>query len=610
MRNLLLATTALAVFSCAAAEAAEAVSTVDELVITRLPARLDEITGARVIDRAEIEARQSVLLTDLLSTVPGVGVSRSGAFGGVSNISIRGANADKTLVLVDGVPQNDPSQPQGNFDSANLQLADVERVEILSGPQGSLWGSEAIGGVISVTTRELDGLAANVEGGAFNTFRTYVGAGVNREAYAISASVAGYDTDGISKADKRDGATEKDGYTTVTASLKGRVAASDTLSFDGAARYTRSDTDTDGYPFPSFVLGDTTDRYRSREWSGFGRAHLKNVLGLDHTFSVSLYDIKRQAFSDFPYAYDADRQVYRWTAEHGAVDAPFSFIVGAEREETSADLDGRDTIDLSATSAFGVGRVRVGDRLTLTGSLRYDDPDKVKGHATGRISAAGVLGGGFTLTASAGTGFKTPTISQLVCDFCSPAGPAFGLKPEKAEGYDLRLGWTAPDGRYSAAITGYRLSVHDQISYGIGRYVNIARARSTGIEAEAEAQLTDSLRLKVGYSVMDAVDRTTGASLLRVPDHSGSAALFWTQDQWSGALTVRGESSQTDTARNGFSLATRKSFVTADLAGAYALNESVSFTARIENLADEHYQETLGYGEPGRAVYVGVRLRR
>ena len=154
MRSLLLTTAALAALSTPALAA----TAVDEVIVTaaRLPSSPDVITGAHVIDRAEIEARGVGFAADLLSTVPGVSLARTGAFGGTAAIRIRGASPDKTLVLIDGVPVNDPSDPNGPFDAGALQAADLERVEILSGPQGSLWGSEAIGGVVAFTTRELD----------------------------------------------------------------------------------------------------------------------------------------------------------------------------------------------------------------------------------------------------------------------------------------------------------------------------------------------------------------------------------------------------------------------------------------------------------------------
>jgi vitamin B12 transporter len=593
MRTLLISTAALAALSTAA----RAETPVDEVVVTaaRLPTDVDLITGAHVMDRAEIEARGLGFAADLLSTVPGVSVARTGGFGGTTAIRIRGASPDKTLVLIDGVPVDDPSDPNGAFDASALQTADLERIEVLAGPQGSLWGSDAIGGVVSFTTRELDGLRAGVEGGAFDTLRGFAGAGTANDRYALSADVAAFRTDGISKAAA---GTEDDGFETVTANAAGRVSLANGVQLDGRLRYTRSEVDTDGFPPPDFLLGDTADRAESRAWQGFARA-TADAFGLTHSLSVSLYDLHRRNISDFPATFDADRQVYRWTAAHGE-----DFVVGAERQQSGADLSSGESLDLSNTAVFGVGRLRF-DRVTLTGSARYDDPEAYGSKVTGRLSAAVDLGAGFTAVASAGTGFKTPTISQAVCDFCfAPPEP---LKPERAEGYDLRLGWA--DDRVSASLTAYRLLVRDQIAYVGLRYANIAKTSSSGLEAEFDARLSDSLRLKLAYAWLDAIDRSTDLSLLRVPDHSGSAALFWNQGPWSGALTVRGESSQSDTARDGFSRVRRKGFVTADVAGAWALNDHVSLTARVENLTDVRYEETFGYREPGVAAYVGVRFR-
>jgi vitamin B12 transporter len=589
----------IALFASTVSAPVLAQTPVSELIVTRLPSTEAEITGARLIDRAEIEARQTPFAADLLSTVPGVGVTRNGGFGGVTALKIRGATADKTLVLVDGVPAGDAADPNGAFDAGSLQLADIERIEILSGPQSSLWGSEAIGGVIAFTTRELVGLRAEAEGGSMATARGFLGAGVANDDYALNATAAGFRTDGVSKAAS---GTEKDGFKTYTASLGGRVRLG-AVRLDGRVRRTVSDIDIDNFAAPSFLLADTNDRNKSRTWSGFARATAE-AFGLQHQVSVSLYDITRDNLTDFPSRYTADRQVWRYTAARGQ-----SFIVGAERSEIGADLDGRPSQNLSNTAAFAVGRLSPIEWLTITASARVDDPDKFKAKTTGRLSAALGLGAGFTLTGSAGTGFKTPTISQYVCDFCF--APPVLLKPEYARGYDLRLGWASGDGRHTAAVTAYRLRVKDQIAYtGVGRYENIARTRAEGIEAEALVTLVDGLRLKLAYARTDAQDAATDLTLLRTPKSSGAAALLWAQDRWSGSLTARAESSQADTDVDGFSRLIRKGFVVADVAGAYRLSDAVALTARVENLADRRYQETFGYGEPGRAVYVGVRFRQ
>ncbi|MDE2487581.1 MAG: TonB-dependent receptor [Alphaproteobacteria bacterium] len=608
MRLSLLATAALAAALAPAAAARAAQpggSDLSELVVTatRLPSSIDLVTGARVIDRAEIQARQAPFVTDLLATVPGVTISQQGAFGGLAAIRIRGASPDKTLVLIDGVPVDDPADPNGTFDPAALQTADIQRIEVLSGPQGSLWGSDAIGGVVSITTRELKGLEAEAEGGSFSTGRGFLGAGVSHDRYALSASVAGFSTRGISKADT---GTETDPYRTATADLAARVNPLDSLSIEARLRATYAHIAIDGYPPPDYTLADTPDVDRLRTWQGDLRV-IGQALGFRQTASVSEYRLWRGEVSDFPATYTARRQVWRWTAARGAASDPVGLVMGAERAATRADLSGRASADLSTTSAFAVGRLTPLAPLTLTASLRYDDPDRFHGRATARLAAAVDVGEGFVLTASAGQGFKIPTISEIVCDFCY-ALPV-PLVPERSDGEDLRLGWTSPHGRLTAALTGYHLAVRDQIAYLGLRYVNLARTRSNGLEAEADARLTPELRLKLAYALTEAVDAASGERLLRVPRHTGSAALFWDRGPWQAALTVRGESSQPDVGRDGYSPVTRPGFIVADLAGSYRLTDHVTLTARIENLTDKHYEESFGFAEPGRAAYLGVRLR-
>lgn len=593
MRTFLIATTALV----ATASAACADTPVDEIVVTaaRLPTAPDLITGARVIDRAEIEARGVAFAGDLLSTIPGVAIARQGGFGGLAAIRIRGASPDKTLVLIDGMPVGDAAEPNGSYDPSTLQLADVERLEVLSGPHGSLWGSEAVGGVIAITTREIDGWRAEAEAGSLETFRGFAGAGLAKDSYELGASLAAYRSSGVSKADL---GTEKDGFKILTANLGGRYTLSDTVRLSGRLRYTRSKAEIDGYAPPAFQLGDLPDRYKNRAWQGDVRASV-DALGLNHEISFGVYDLHRTNLSSFPSSFEADRQVLRWTARRGE-----TLVFGAEHQQSSADLSSGAGLDLSNTAVFAVGRAEAGP-LTFTASARHDDPEAFRGKTTGRLAIAARLGGGFTATASVGTGFKTPSISQAVCDFCFT--PPVPLRPEEAEGYDLRFGWTGV--RISAAVTGYRLRVKDQISYSAGRYINIARTGSSGLEAELNAEITDAWSVKLAYARLDAIDRTTLRSLIRVPDHSGAAALFWTEGPWRGALTARAESSQTDTARDGFSRVRRPGFVTADASLAYEVSANATLTARIENLADRGYQETFGYREAGRTIQIGVRFK-
>jgi vitamin B12 transporter len=606
----LLLSGALCASPCVAQEAASA--PVDEVIVTatRLPSLLEEAPGARVVEEAEIERRGAVFAADVLETVPGVNIARNGGFGGVTYVRQRGQGSDKTLVLVDGVPLNDPSQPAGGFDFSSFELADVERVEVLSGPQGSLWGSDAIGGVISFTTRELDGLRGDLEAGSYGTVRGSAAAGRATDAYAYGLALSGFTSDGISKAAV---GTEEDGFDSRTVSLNGRYRATDRITLDGRVRYNEARAEIDGYD-AGFAFGDTPEVYETETASAFARARASGVAGFDHAVSISALHSERTGSGGlFPYAYEAERRVYRYVAERGGARSPYGLAFGVEREDTSATLNDGAEADLGATAAFGVLRL-VRGALTLNLSGRYDDPDRYDAQATGRASAVYDLSSGFSLSAAYGQGFRTPSISQAVCDFCFPAGPS-DLRPERAQGADLGLAWASAGDRFTAALTAYRLEVRDQIEFVFGpdfssRYENIAETLTRGVEAEAAAVLGGGVSVRAAYAYTDAENRSTGGRLLRVPEHQGSAVLSWEGERVDATFTLRAESDQADSDPSTFTPALREGFVTADLAASYAVTEGVRATLRLENLFDRAYQQALGYAEPGRSAYVGLRLRR
>lgn len=611
-RLLLLATVSACGLSAPALAQTPPPTPVSEVVVTatRLPQPADDQPGIRVITERDIERLQATVAADVLRLVPGLSVSRTGAFGGITSVRQRGAASDKTLVLIDGVPQNDPSSPAGGYDFSSLELADVQRIEILSGPQGSLWGSDAIGGVIAFTTRELDGWRADAETGSFGTLRGSTGFGVSEDAYAFGMTASAIDTDGISKAEEDDGNLEEDAFRSLTLGGYARARVTDRISLDGRVRYNEAETEIDGFPAPTFALADTDERSDSESVTGFVRARIAEVAGFDHAFSFSGLDLDRATSrGDFPSSFSAHRGVWRYQAERNRPGERWGLTFGAEREDTEADLSDGSTEELGASSVFGVLRLRPSERLTLTGSLRYDDPDEYAGESTARIAATFRLDGGFTLAASAGQGFKTPTISQTACDFCFPAGPSTDLVPEDSEGYDLRLAWRSAGGRVDVAATAWRLDVRDQIDFVFNpadfsfRYRNIDRTRGEGVELEGSARLGGGFEARAAYGYTDAEDRSTGDRLLRIPRHQGSATLSFSDVRYDIAATLRAESDQADAGGE------RDGFAVVELAGSYALSDRVRLTARIENLLDERYQEALGYGEPGLSAYVGVRLR-
>ena len=613
-RSLLLTTAAAVLLPLASPLAAHAQETPDpddalpEVVVTatRIPAIVADTPGARAIDGRTIEQRGAVFASDILSDVPGLSVTRSGPFGGVAQVRMRGATPGKTLVLVDGVPVNDAAEPNGAYDVSGFDLGDVERIEVLSGPQSSLWGSDAIGGVIAFTTREIDGLRAEAEAGSFGTVRGRLAAGTANETWALGGYVSRFDTDGVSVADTANGNPERDGFGNTTVGLRGRYAVSASARLEGSARWSRSEADLDN----GFPVSDNADRSESEQWSGVVRARIE-ALGLDHQFSVSASDITRETFSAFGSVFEADRQAWRWQAngETGAA----TFALGAEREESAGSISTGDKVDLGTSSIFATGRYRISDALSVTGGLRFDDTDDFGSRTTGRLSAAWDFGPGFTLSGAWGAGFKAPTVSQAVCDFCFSATSFPELRPETAQGYEAAIGWRSADGRIEGRATVYRLDIEDQITFVFdpvtfdSYYVNVAETATDGLELEGRAILGGGFDLTVAYAWTDARDESTGRPLARVAEHAGSATLGWTGERLSGALTIRAEGDEPDT--NAVAPAMRDGFVTANLNAAYVLTDHIDLTLRIENLADERYQQVLGYGEPGRSGYAGVRLR-
>ncbi len=581
----------------------------DELVVTatRLPSDLAETSGVQVITRDDIERRQAVFAFDVLTAVPGVEISRTGAFGGVTSVKLRGASSDKTLVLIDGAVVNDPTSPAGGFDLSSLDLADVERIEVLEGPQGSLWGSDAIGGVISIITREPAGWRATAEGGSFGTARASASAGLADSHKAVGADVAWYSSDGVSKADSRDGNPERDGQRSFTAQLNGRVSPAAAISLDGKLRYNWSHVDADSFGGPTGVI-DGPDSQQGWMLSGFLRARAKGPLGFTQELRADGMGMDRtnQSFfggSLFPFEAKGHRIDVRWTAERNDL-GPNALMLGVERHTAFEDTDDGGQ-DESSWAGFGIWRFSPSDRFSATLSVRHDAPRDFKGETTFRASGSLALGGGFRLGGAFGQGFKAPSIFQRTypCFECLPPGPALGLQPERAEGGEASLDWRSKGGAVQAKATVYRLSVTDQIDYVFPHgYVNTAHARTTGVEAQASAKLPAGFLLNASYAYADAKDLSTGAPLLRVPAHTGSAELSWTGGPAQASLSVRAQSRAADVFGD------IKPFAVANLAGSWAISRHVRLTGRIENLTNARYQQAFGYGEPGIAGYFGIRI--
>ncbi|MEM9899020.1 MAG: TonB-dependent receptor plug domain-containing protein, partial [Pseudomonadota bacterium] len=316
----------------------------DEIVVvgTRLPTPINEVgRSVTVIGEEEIAIRQQRFLYDALEIAPGVQLIRSGSFGGLSSVSIRGLPSDQTLFVIDGIVANNPAFFGNTFDFANIDPADISKVEVLRGGQSTLYGSDAIAGVINVVTkdgREGFGVDAFLEGGSFGTFRGAASVQAGNETTSGRLTISGITSDGFSSADERDGNTEDDGYSSITLSGKFRSKLTNSLEFEGTARYIDSVNEFDGFPPPNFVLADADNDGETRDLLLSGSLTHKAFDGrLENRARVTFSDSDILNFGNDFVTFDADGQ--RVSIEHqaiGRVTDYLSLVGGFEFEREKA----------------------------------------------------------------------------------------------------------------------------------------------------------------------------------------------------------------------------------------------------------------------------------
>ena len=424
--------TAIAIATTGAAgraAAQEGVTRLPETVVTatRIETPAREIgSSVSVITGRELERRQIRQLSDALRTVPSAVVSASGGFGSATQVRLRGAEANQTLVLIDGIEVNDPAGGS-EFNFGDLLASDVARVEVLRGPQSALYGSDAMGGVINIITkRPRPGLTvkSSVEGGSLRTGQAHVFASGGAERYDFAVSGTRFHTDGISAAAESDGNNEQDSNDNATLSTKLHANPVDALDIDLVGRYTNTTLQTDGFVA---ALGAVDDNSETRSRQRFGRAQAKLHLfggAWDHAVGVAFSQDDRENRNngnvDSVFKGDRVKLDYRSNLffDTGVlVDATHTATFALEHEEENVlsqsaftDVDRRIKTD----SVIGEYQLGLADRLFLTGAVRHDDNDFFENATTYRTTAAYVLDStGTKLKGSYGTAVKNPTLFEL-----------------------------------------------------------------------------------------------------------------------------------------------------------------------------------------------------
>jgi vitamin B12 transporter len=584
--------------------AAEAITVTATGLFTRVENTGQAVT---VIGRDEIEAVQGADITRVLARAPGVSFSRNGPPGAFTGVRVRGGDAEQLLVLIDGVRVADPASPSGGFDFGTLTTGTVGKIDLLRGSNSTIWGSDAVAGVLDISTRGRSGLAGSVEYGARDTLSASATGGLSEDAYFAGLSASYFRTDGFSSAAA---GTEPDGFEQFTLGGSVFVDLTDQLELFANTRYANSDIDIDGFPAPSYTLGDTSETQETEQLSGaLGLAYYGQDLTLRASYALA--DTARDNFdtargpvlgSDPLFTSDGNSQNLSLRGEYRLIGG-LTLAFGGNREWSEYQTDSDAGEDATITGAYVQAGWVLGGLAAHVGA-RVDDHDRFGSAASFGGDVSYRVGSGWRLRASVGEGFKAPTLYQLY----SPYGN-LGLQPEQSTSADFGVEHGVRGSDFHAALTLFRRDSENLIGFDNATftYANIARARAQGVEAELGVDLAPSLRLAGVYSLVDTENRETDNELARRPRHSATIFADWQTPLGlviGGDLRLVGDSF--DNAANTVRLEGYEVF---DLRASYPFGDSVELFGRIENVFDEEYQTAAGYGSAGRGAFLGVRAQ-
>ena len=623
------ALTAIAIHTTAIAEP-EAKMLPDTVVSANrvaLPSR-EVGSSVTVITGEEMQERQIRVVADALRNVPGVSVSRTGPRGLFTQVRIRGNEGNHTKVFIDGVEANDPSGDV-EFDFAHLLAADIERVEVIRGPQSALWGSDAIGGVINVITKRGEsGMHANgyIEAGSFDTYSGNAalrGAGKN---YRYSASGSFLKTEGINMS--RFG-SEKDGYKNATLNISGAVDPTEKLELPVNGMYVKNNVQSDPQPFPIGLIVDGDQERDGEQFYGRAQGKLKtfggrweHILGGNYTntdFENTLDKMFSSANTGTKSRLDYQSNVF-FSHPDSATDHTLTAYAEYTHEtftnEAAAFPEANQKQSNSSTSIAGEYLLALKQEYFLTGSLRYDNNDLFKNATTYRLTLAyQPLQTGSRVHSSFGTGVKNPGFFDL---YGFVPGFFFGnqnLNPESSIGGDIGFEQKFFQEHLVMDFTYFRSVLTDEIvpDPTFTTVINqTGESTRQGLEVSATAAVTGNLNLIAAYTYTDTKD-PDGRDEVRRPKNVASLALDYLLPSRKGnvSLNIQYNGPMED---NEFNVSTPNdrvnlpSFTLVTLASAYNVSKSVQLFGRIENLLNQDYEEVWSAQSPGIGLFAGVRL--
>ena len=581
-----------------------------------------------IIDSEEIAQRKESSIIELLRGVPGVDVVQSGGPGGNAAVFLRGANSEHTLVLIDGIEANSPISPTRAFNFSGLTTDNVERIEIVRGPQSMVYGSDAMGGVINIITKKGDGppvATALLEAGSHQSFTEQAGVSGSENSFNYSLQASHLFSGGVSAASRKYGNKEDDSFEQSGVSARVGGDLSDRLKGDVIFRMNRAESDLDQF---GGAGGDDPNRvFDNREM--FARAQAVADISKDYFSPAMGISYTKQRYTDLDsvdefHPVDTLDSQYRGSLVKFDVKNPIhfndtlQFLVGAETEQEQGDSF------LISNSAFGPFESDFAGRslrtngfyseaeinlnpATVTGGIRVDDHDKFGSEVTWKVAPSVDLDP-VRVFGSYATGFKAPSLYQLYSEF-----GRLDLDPETSKGFDAGVETALFDTGVTARATYYHNSFDDLITFDPGTFLfeNIAHAKTHGGEFSLEGNPSSSTLVRVTYTLLKTEDESTGDALLRRAKNKVGVHGTWkVNDKVNCGVDVEYVGPRDD---NDFSTfpATRTSLHGYTLVGgnvSYTLSRTVELFARIENALDQNYEEVFGYGTLGVTAFGGIKV--
>lgn len=617
------------------------------ITATKTPTNTLELANSiSVIDSIQISNSNSNNVFDVLKNETGISFTRQGGNGTLSNFYIRGANSSHTLVLIDGVEVNLTNDPSGVYDFSALPIDNIERIEVLRGPQSTLYGSDALAGVINIISKKGNGspkFSLLTEGGSYNSYKAQFGinGSVQKINYSVALSRTG--SDGFSVASEKYGNTEKDGYNFNNASALIGYNLTNNVELNVYTRFLKSKSENDqfGGKFgddPTYLTNQEEFSIRSegkfRLFDGLwnqkiGISFLRNVRKNSYDTSASSVNYPYYV-NDYSWAnYDGRKYKLDWQndfqlSKYNLLTAGLEF----EIEESSSEYyaynyvadpfspDIASVIPMQDAKTFGLfiqDQLKFTEGFFISLGARLDDHSKFGTQFTYRIAPAFMLWETNTkFKATIGTGFKAPSLYYLY-------DPAYGnenLNPEESFGWDFGIEQYLLTQNLSIGTTFFYNKFSDMFGFDYVTFktINIKQAVTKGLEVYLEAKPIDELSFKVNYTFTDARDTSPNSSdfdkkLLRRPE---SKLGFYSSYSFIPKANINAEviwvGVREDIDFSTYQRTELKGYVLINLAAHYDIFDFLRLNARVENLFDTEYEEVFGYRTAGLSVYGGIKL--